>query len=550
MATEKEHPVYNLILVYASLITIVITPWVNKDSMIIPKLILILLCAMYLIPKIVLSVTEAIKLTKFKILLTIIVLIILQIIIVTLVSSAPFEQEFFGRTGRGLGVITYVSLVIVVYSSAIFVRIGQLNSLLFALSFSCLFSSSYALFQSFGIDFIKWDSKTNGVIGTLGNPNFQSSFAAMGIVPVAVYFWNRKSRWLGFILSMSLLGMVIFKTQSTQGYIAVALSIFIFAIIFYWYRKRLFSYLLFFIMALLGFVAVLGMLNKGPLSYYLYKISVQSRGDFWRSALNAAEAHPFFGVGIDSFGDSYLKYRDTTAISHSWTEYTDNAHNFFLQYAVTAGYFMAILQLSLVVLTLICFIQILGAKSNFDPSIVAVFTSWLVFQVQSFISPGNLPMMFWNAILTGTLIGVSVQINSPDKGNVIQRSNLTSQTRLQSYSLVLAGLFILYPLFNTDRLQLQAMSTGNGDLAISSAQSYPESVVRYQVITRELLNSNLLPQALSVARSAVKFNPNSPNLWALILINPTAPLTERVAAKAELLKLDPLNQEVINYFVE
>lgn len=550
MATEKVHPVYNLILVYASLITIVFTPWVNKDSMIIPKLILILLCAMYLIPKIILSVTEAIKSTKFMILLIIIVLIILQIIIVTLVSSAPFEQQFFGRTGRGLGVITYVSLVIVVYSSAVFVRIGQLNSLLFALSLSCLLSSSYALFQSFGIDFIKWDSKTNGVIGTLGNPNFQSSFAAMGLVPVAIYFWNRKSRWLGLVLSMFLLGMVIFKTQSTQGYIAAALSIFLFAIIFYWYKKRLFSYLLFFIMALLGFVAVLGMLNKGPLSYYLYKISVQSRGDFWRSALNTAEAHPFFGVGMDSFGDSYLKYRDTIAISHSWTEYTDNAHNFFLQYAVTAGYPMAILQLSLVVLTFICFIQILRAKSNFNSSIVAVFTSWLVFQAQSFISPGNLPMMFWNAILTGTLIGVSVQINPPDKGNVIQRSYLTSQTRLQSYSLVLAGLFILYPLFNTDRLQLQAMNTGNGDLAIYSAQSYPESVLRYQVITRELLNSNLYPQALSVARSAVKFNPNSPNLWALILINPTAPLTEREAAKAELLKLDPLNQEVIDYVVK
>jgi len=546
MGIKKVHSVYKLILVYACLITIVITPWVNKDSMIIPKLILVFLCALYLIPKILLTFSEAIKSIKLKILLTIISLIIIQIIIVTIVSSAPFEQEFFGRTGRGLGVITYVSMVLVVYASAVFVTLGQLNSLLFALSFGCLISSCYSLFQSFGIDFIEWDSKTNGVIGTLGNPNFQSSFAAMGLIPVAVYFWKLKSKWLGLLFSMTLLGTVIFKTQSTQGYIAAVLSILVFAVIFYWYKNKLISYLLFTLMVLLGIVATLGMLNKGPLSYYLYKLSVQSRGDFWRSALNAAEAHPFFGVGMDSFGDSYLKYRNSIAIG----EYADNAHNFFLQYSVTAGYPMAILQLSLVILTFVCFIKILRAKSNFDSQIVAIFTSWLVFQVQSLISPGNLPMMFWNAILTGTLIGVSLLIDSPDKRDVIPHRNSTSQNRLQSYSLVLAGLLIMFPLFNTDRLQLQAMNTGNGDLAISSALSYPESVVRYQVITRELLNSNLFPQALSVARAAVKFNPNSPNLWALILINPVASQAERLAAKAEVLKLDPLNEEVIDFVIK
>jgi O-antigen ligase len=550
MAVKKEQSIYNLILVYASLITIVISPWINKDSMIIPKLVLMLLCALYLIPKIFLTFPEASKSKKFKLLIAIISLIILQIIISTIVSSAPFEQQFFGRTGRGLGIITYVSLIIVVYATAVFVRMNQLNSLLFAISLSCLISSSYAMFQSFGIDFIKWDSKTNGVIGTLGNPNFQSSFAAMGLIPVAIHFWNRKSKWLGLTLSMTLLAMVIFRTQSTQGYIAASLSIFLFVIIFYWYKNRLISYLLFASMTSLGLIAIFGMVNKGPLSYYLYKISVQSRGDFWRSALNTAGAHPFFGVGTDSFGDSYLKYRDEIAISHPWTEYTDNAHNFFLQYAVTAGYPMVILQLSLVILTFVCFLQILKIQANFDGTIVAIFTSWLVFQVQSFISPGNLPMMFWNAILTGTLIGVSVLIKSPEKGNVIPYRNSTSQTRLQSYSLVLAGLFIMYPLFNTDRLQLQAMNTGNGDLAISSAQSYPESVVRYQVITRELLNSNLFPQALDVARSAVNFNPNSPNLWALILINPTAPLAERTVAKSEILKLDPLNKEVKDFVIK
>jgi len=541
---NKERSIYNVILIYSCITTIAITPWINKDSMIIPKLIMIFSCALYLLPKIIYVFPYILKDTKLKILMLIIILIIIQIITSVILSDAPFEQQFFGRTGRGLGVITLVSLMIVIFASAIFIRIGKLKLLIFGLVVSCLLSSIYSLFQSFGVDFLKWESRTNGVIGTLGNPNFQSAFAALGLIPTAIFFSNLKYKWLGSVFFVLLLVAVIVKTQSTQGYISALISVFLYMIIYYWYKNKTFSLLLLVAFFSSGFIAILGMLNKGPLNYFLYKTSVQSRGDFWRSAFQASNDHPFFGVGIDSFGDSYLKYRDPIALSHPWAEYTDNAHNFFLDYAVTAGYPMAILQLSLVVFAFICFLQILRKQTSFDGTLTAVFIAWIVFQIQSFISPGNLAMMFWNAILTGTLIGSSILIQLPEE------KKLLTKTRIQSIFLVFAGFLIVYPLFNTDSLQMRAMETGDGDLAISAAKRYPESVLRYQVITRELLNSNLLPQALDLARSAVEFNRNSPNLWALIVINPVAPKNEREAAKYEILKLDPLNKEVINYEIK
>jgi O-antigen ligase len=550
MIKVKQPSVYNVIILFSFLGTLAISPWVNKDAMIIPKLFILFICASYLLPKIMYSIPYILQFNKIKILLVISTLIAIHIVIVAIISTAPIEQQLFGRTGRGLGIITAVSLLLVTLASAIFIKREKIKLLLNGLVISCLISSVYSIFQSFGIDFLKWDSKTNGVIGTLGNPNFQSSFAALALIPTAVLFWNIKYKYISSIFFSGVLVWVIFRTQSTQGFISAAVAILMFTIAISYQRYKPISYILFMVLFFSGVVAILGMLNRGPLNSYLYKVSVQSRGDFWRSAFATANDHPFFGVGIDSFGDSYLKYRDQIAISHPWAEYADNAHNFFLEYAATAGYPMVMLHLTLIALTLFSYIQTYRKIEHFDVNLLALFISWTVFQLQSFISPGNLSMMMWNSILTGTLIGVSVITTSNLEELIPVKKQVVAKTRIYSFSFAITAFLVIYPLYYADHQQMKAMNTGNGDLAISAAKQYPESVIRYQIITRELLNSNLPTQALDLARSAVRFNPNSASLWALIVINPTAPIAERVEAKAKILKLDPLNKEVKDFVIK
>jgi len=87
-------------------------------------------------------------------------------------------------------------------------------------------------------------------------------------------------------------------------------------------------------------------------------------------------------------------------------------------------------------------------------------------------------------------------------------------------------------------------------MIMSALTSYPESSVRYNTMTLEFLKSNLLPQAVDLGRKAVKFNPNSVSAWALIFVNPQAPLEERIRARAEILRLDPLNTEVFKFKLE
>jgi len=536
-----------IMVIFTFLHTIAITPFWNKDGMIIPKLIIMFTLAMYLFPILVVNrqLILSSKITKFVVIIQCVLLV--QNLIVLIISSAPFEQQIFGRTGRGLGLITTFSLAIILLATILFVEANQKNHILLGLIISGFISSLYSALQSFGIDLLKWESRTNGVIGTLGNPNFQSAFAAIVMVPSILYFSKSRKQYLLALLAFMFFSFTIYRTQSTQGIIAGFFSIAIALIIFSWYKNKL----LFGFMLLGGLVsstiAILGMLNMGPLSGYLYKVSVQSRGDFWRSAFTTANDNPIFGIGLDSFGDYSLKYRDQIAANHSFAEYTDNAHNFFLENAATGGYPSAILNLLIVLSVLFAFMIIQRDIKKFDVTIVSLFSAWAAFQMTTVISPGNLVTMLWNAIISGAIIGIAKFV-SPAQVPISKVSeNKIRNSSLVSLILSITALVVMFPLFNVDRMQLTGMQTGDANLVMRATTSYPESTVRYSIIGRELLNSGLHQQSLELARSGVEFNPYSAGLWALILVNPNAQKSERLEAKERILELDPLNVEVQNF---
>lgn len=527
-------------------ITVAMTPWINSDSLIIPKLIALFCLALYSLPKALVLRNNLLIENKGRILIFLSSLIVLQMLIVMKISSAPLEQQIFGRTGRGLGFITEVSLLIILISAAQLIKKEGLGLLQLTLVLACFISSLYSVAQRFNLDIFDWDTKTNGIIGTLGNPNFQSSFAAMAIVPTFVYFWGKKNtKNYAYLFILPLLA-ILYISESTQGYVATLASGFVFGIIFFWFKNRkvFFGLVVFFIGS--ATVALAGMLNKGPLSSYLYKLSVQSRGDFFRTSATVANDNPLFGIGLDSLGDYYLMYRDERTAS-SVGEFTDNSHNFFLNYATTGGYPLALLQTLVILLVVFSFFQLQKDIGIFDRNLSAIFCSWFCYQLQSFISPANIPMLVWNALISGSIIGLSLR-NINDKTSE-KRIEKLEFSRPFSIFLLFIALVITYPYFNVDRQQLRSARTGDGNLALISAKSYPESTIRYSRIGQEFIKSNLPMPALELARSAIEFNPNAPSAWALILVNNYAPKEERIKAKQEILRLDPFNKEIRNLVI-
>jgi O-antigen ligase len=540
----QDKKLLKTIIYFTVLNTFIITPFFNKDAMIIPKLMVLATLTMYLLP-IILSNRELIFASlPLKAAVLIQTLILIQSIIVMIMSSSPIEQQIFGRTGRGLGFITVLSLAVIFISVSICVEDNSKSFIVVGLLLSSFASSLYAILQSFGIDLLAWDSKTNGVIGTLGNPNFQSAFVAMALVPSFLYYWVEIKKFhLAKFLVVFLL-YALYRIESTQGFIAGSFAAIIVLLIYLWYKSRLLFFFSSIVSILIGLFVFFGMLNYGPLSGYLYKISIQSRGDFWRAAFNTANSHPLYGVGLDSFGDYSLMYRDLIAANHIFAEYTDNAHNFFLEYAATGGYPLAIFNFAIVVLVLLSFFKIQRLKNKFDPITASLFSAWLAFQMTTVISPGNLVNMTWNAVISGGIVGLAK--TSQNKKTLNEDSNKISIRYNQWASLTasMVGFLFVLPLFNVDRMQFAGMQKGDARMVMAATLKYPESTVRYSLIGGELLKSGLNQQSLELAQAGVKFNKNSAALWALILANPIAPLEERLNAKNIILKLDPLNTEV------
>ena len=534
------------------IVTLAATPWINSDALIIPKIISLACLASFLLPTLIINYKTFLTDRKMKLLLILCVIFTIQMMMAMLISKAPFEQEFFGRTGRGLGFITYFSLVVIMLYTAISINLSDLTKISQGLLLSCLLSSAYSIFQFFGVDFSDWRTQTNGIIGTIGNPNFQSSFVAIAFVPGIVYLWSRKYRSFLIPGAIFILLFTLYICESTQGYIALASSLAVFILLKLWFGKSKFIFTATLIPTILtGLIAIAGMLDKGPLSYYLYKVSVRSRGEMWQTASSVIKSNPVFGVGLDSLGDYSLMYQNEKT-ANGIAEFIDNSHNFFLQFAATGGIILSLCYIGIILLSLLSFFVLQKRIGEFDRNIAALFAAWISFQLQSFISPAVIPTLVWNFIFCGTFIGLSNQ--SILKVELVQertskRVNISTKKSMNRAGVISAFLaFVLtIPLFNADKLTRQADIKKDALLAVKAAKAYPESVIRYNLLGAGLYESGLYDLSLEIGRSAVKFNPNSYQTWILILVNPRATNEERNKAKEQLMRIDPFNKNIQNY---
>ena len=387
---------------------------------------------------------------------------------------------FFGEYQRRTGLLSYLSLIIFFLASSFIFRLKNIALVERASIFTGFLLATYGLLQHFHHDFVAWKNPYNPIIATLGNPDFAAAIMSIFlIINFGITVQTKQSRLVRIFTGINAiyLFMIIALSHVRQGLLTSILGVIIILLVLIYQRKKIISYVLFVLLIFVSLFVTLGMLNKGPLSAYFYKMSVTYRGDYWRAGMHMFTQNPIFGVGLDRYGANFRQYRDATESLRRGPGMISNAaHNVPLHLAATGGVF--VLVTFLIMTSFIFFRGIVALRKYQGTEQVAVATflaAWLAYEAQSIISIDNLGIAIWGYVLGGILIGLSLV---DLQGETLIKNNVLSQP-LISISLA-AGMFIL------SVLGLRAESAEHNLLSLPKLQSQSQ-IQMYQAVAKKPL---------------------------------------------------------------
>jgi O-antigen ligase len=545
------------ILALGSLATLlIVTPWWTVDPINVPKFSALVISAGLLLGLMVKNY-KVITSPQNRVLLSFSLLFMLFLSTAFFFSEINKVTQLIGVTGRNTGLLTYVSLLLIFIAAASYTTKGFERTLIHTLMVGGSLSVIYGLMQSLKLDPADWVNSYNPVIGFLGNPNFQTSFIGMVGISVSALLLGGKLK-----LSFRLLGVVyilvtlfvISRGDSQQGFLVfIAGATVIGGMYVFQFKLKKFSWV-YLTLALFGFITVaLGTLRQGPLSSLLYKDSVTYRGDYWRAGWKITTENPFFGVGLDGYGDWYRRARTIEATVRRGPDVTSNAaHNVLLDLSSNGGFPLLFAYLMLISLVVLSIGKVVRNQVKFDPYFAALVGAWVAYQAQSIISLNQIGLAVWGWVLGGAIIGYSKFLSDPVFGDGkkkpfgrsasdIARSKISPAATVAVFLGLVAGVIAGISPFMASAEYRQALESGDVSTIVNAAYIKPIEVSRMIQIAATLKDNNLVDQALPIIQDATTRFPDSFEAWGVLtsMSNATPEQVER--AFIEMKRLDPLN---------
>jgi O-antigen ligase len=476
--------------------------------------------------------------------------------------TRPIYVGLFGENMRRNGFLSYLALSIIFISCVIHFNFNFVKKLNLTALFVGLFLSIYSLMQISGVDFIKWNNPYNKIIATVGNPNFAAAImAVIATINFGAAFASINKFYIKLmhIATSVLLLVAIAMSDARQGLISIALGFGLICIMAIHARNKKLGYLTFTIALFVGVISILGMLQIGPLTQFLYKGSVTVRGYYWSAGIKMLTENPLFGVGLDRYGAYFKEYRSPLYSKTFGFDITStNAHNVPIQLFATGGVLVGLSYLALLFyIGYRAFVGIRKFNGNRRMTLVTFLSAWLAFQAQSIVSIDNLGISVWGWILGGVIIALSFSDSTEESNlrkNLAKRPNQIKIAQpLISGSITLAAIILVSLLYKGESLMYEArvnynpqdQSTKNTLLTYNlKINSNPLIDSAYKVTSASYLSAyGLTDKAVEDLKKVLSSDPR--NLDAL---NPLAEINERLGNVSEaikyreiIVKLDPWN---------
>lgn len=478
-------------------------------------------------------------------------------------SSSPLSQNFYGTYGRNNGLLAYIFLACVLLAAVVIRRQESFDSVAKALIFAGIVNIIYCGWVILFGDFIGWNNPYGNILGTFGNPNFIGAFLGMFLSAyVAFAISPNRAKWWKWSL-LAVVPATVFEiidSSAIQGRVVAAGGLALVGFAYLRFKvSKLFLSLYSLVISMVGTFAILGALQVGPLTQYIYKTSVSLRGQYWLAGWNAGESDPFTGVGMDALGDWYRRVRDPQAIVLPGVNTVVNAaHNVFMDMFAFGGWPLFMAYVALVAYSAVALVRTFTRLEKFDGTFTAIAVAWIGYQVQSIISINQIGLAIWGWLLGGTLIAydratLGQELSKEDLSSKRSRSasgsrhGSESRVVLSSFICGLVGLVISLPPFVSDTKWKSAMSAQSlPQIEESMKSSYfnPQNTNKYVMNIRLLEESKLHELAHKYALAAVEWNPQSFESWKFLYFISGSTPEDKAIALEKMRELDPLNPDV------
>jgi tetratricopeptide (TPR) repeat protein len=338
-------------------------------------------------------------------------------------------------------------------------------------------------------------------------------------------------RSLNILLTIILL-FEINTSDSIQGLVAYSAGTGFLCIVLLYKKNKSLGHIGLLSFVSTGIIAILGMLQVGPLTDLLYKNSVTVRGYYWNAGIQMLKQSPFTGVGVDRYGAFFKEYRKPEySLNYGFDITSTNAHNTFIQFFATAGIIVGSCYLLLNLYIIFCGVKLITQISEDNKlKVTGLFAAWIVFLSQSMISIDNPGTTIWGWLLGGAIIGLSIK--GLEKRELIKQKTIemNNSNSSQSLQVVVSSFFTLIAIIFISLLY-------RGETSTYQARSYynlqnPQDSPKFEPAVQKV---NLIP-----------FVDPTTKLVLAELLAQTGKTEEAILIIDKLLIDDPRNQNMLN----